>query len=783
MKLNSFRNRLLIFFLGLLALTSLITIIAVAHATNKNLKDITFKELQVAERVLLSLLEESSHQLRGRAELLANDFAFKKAMATKEEQTIISVLANHGDRINADLVLLMSETQEVVMTTHNVDALKSQFAKQQLNLATSDVLAVVEDNAYKIALVPIMAPDLIGWVGLGFKIDQLFLDSLKTTTNTDITLLFSAPGIKSRMKSTLPNHVTTASITENNSTNTKALAQTIQQLTDNEWLSRPVVILDESNQQLHVILSRSMHDTLQRYEPLRAQLILITSITLLLAAMATFFIAKGVTKPIELLVRSANRIANGEYTKPINLTTNNEFQMLGNTLNIMQEAVSDREMRIQHLAQYDGLTELPNRHHISTIISNRLLEKTPKLQFGLALVELTNLNQLKDVYGSEFSDELLKKVGGRLNALMRRGDFLGRNADIQFLLYFDSLDHKGIDKVIEKINLAFHSPFTSNEISVHIEIKSGLILCPQHGSTFDELLRRAQIALSKAQHSNQSFQLYQLGQDENHLRQIKITNRLIRAIQTNSFSLHYQPKYDLKKRKVTQVEALLRWEDEEMGRMFPDEFIPLAERSGNMTAISKLVLQEVLSQLVIWKEQNISLGISINLSGQDLIDKEFVRYFIDCFEASRVDASAIIVEVTETVMMADMDLAMENICLFNDANIALSMDDFGTGFSSLAQLKTLPVAELKIDKCLVTHLSHDVSDQKIVSSTISMAHHLGLSVIAEGVEDAEALKLLYKMECDSIQGYYLAKPMPVDDLEKWMATPPDHVVLIDALLG
>ena len=219
----------------------------------------------------------------------------------------------------------------------------------------------------------------------------------------------------------------------------------------------------------------------------------------------------------------------------------------------------------------------------------------------------------------------------------------------------------------------------------------------------------------------------------------------------------------------------MRWTDPELGEVYPDEFIPVAEQTGIITDISVIVLKQVLRQLKEWERAGVELTVCVNLSGADILQAGFVRHAIDSLRASGLDSSAIIMEVTETMMMADMDIALGNIREFELAGIRLAIDDFGTGFSSLAQLKMLPVQELKIDKSLILRLDQDSDDQKIVRSTIEMAHYLGLKVVAEGVENLASLRLLQAMGCDAVQGYYLARPMTAAALEGWLAEPPAQI--------
>lgn len=747
---------------------------AVLYATNNNITRLLKEELLVSERIFLTLLNDNSAQLKNRAEILADDFAFKNAVATNERDTVISVLANHANRINADMVLLVSKNKDIEVTSHNLSPMVKKLRERLDPNKSVDFLVISNSQPFLVVFVPVKTPDLIGWVGLGFSINQSLLDHLKGLTNQDITLIYQTTlNSENNTISTLKGNVQSkpnVSVDIN-----QYIKEMIKILSNGGQITRSFQLLKEENQQIIGILSSSIDEAMRSYNPMRIQMVLIGLISLAFAAIGAFLISKGVTRPINYLVKSAKRISNGDYSQPVHLSSSQEFNVLGSTLELMQQTVHEREGRIKHQSRHDMLTQLPNRYSIFSTINNRIAEKTANMQFGLGLLNIDNLPSLTDMYGSEFSDQLLKKVAERLSHSLRRGDIASRIGDMQFLIFFDGMSHSGIDKVADKLVKLIQQPINTNTITVNLEPSLGFVLCPQHGGIFDDLLRRAQIALQKCSAPKRFYSVYEIGQDEIHLRQIKVTHRLQYAIKNRSFQLYYQPKYDLKKGEINQLEALIRWTDTELGPMYPDEFIMLAEHSGDITKISSIVLDMVLEQLMSWRNNEQQLAISINLSGVDIAKKEFITDLISRFNETGLDSKLLVIEITETVMMVDLETSLSNLEKLKAAGFSISVDDFGTGFSSLSQLKVLPAAELKIDKSLILSLDESQSDQLIVRSTIEMGHHLGLRIVAEGVENIESAILLNNMGCDAIQGYYLAKAMPVIALEDWLKNPPDQL--------
>lgn len=319
--------------------------------------------------------------------------------------------------------------------------------------------------------------------------------------------------------------------------------------------------------------------------------------------------------------------------------------------------------------------------------------------------------------------------------------------------------------------------FKIGPISVEAEVRIGAVVYPDHGQRYDELMRRAGIALSVSHRQKDPFSLYQRGQDEIHLRKIHITNRLQEAVKTGNFRLLYQPQLDVKNEKIHQVEALVRWTDPSLGEVYPDEFIPLAERSGDISGITRWVFQRAIEQIAQWRSMNIDIGISINLSARDLKNEDFIDEIIGQIKQNELNNNDFIFEVTESAVMEDPESAIFNLQKIQAFGLQVAMDDFGTGFSSLSQLKSLPISKLKIDKSFILNIDTDKEDQKIVESTIAMAHHLKLQVIAEGVENLASLNILRDMGCDIIQGYHLSKPLPAEEFQQWLHQSPSAPAL------
>jgi EAL domain-containing protein (putative c-di-GMP-specific phosphodiesterase class I) len=289
------------------------------------------------------------------------------------------------------------------------------------------------------------------------------------------------------------------------------------------------------------------------------------------------------------------------------------------------------------------------------------------------------------------------------------------------------------------------------------------------------LLRRAEIALGLAKHEGRTVSLYREGSDEQHLRQLAIVGELRGAIDGHQFELAYQPKVDIAGRQVRHVEALLRWTHPELGRIGPDEFIPLAERAGLVTLLTRWVLERACLDMAAWRSAGFEHGVAINLSAIDLADADLAQVILSAVRRHVVPASAIIVEVTESAVLADLDQAIATLEALRAEGIRVSVDDFGTGQSSLAQLKRLPADELKIDKSFVLQLAPGSDDERIVESIVRLGHALGLKIVAEGVETADGLGVLANLRCDVAQGYFFSRPLAVNALLPWLREHADGI--------
>ncbi|WP_320825141.1 EAL domain-containing protein, partial [Reinekea sp.] len=731
----SFRSQLLLVFISLLGFTLIAELWAVSQAVDRATRVNTMRELEVAERVFDSLLEESREQQLFRTLHLSEDPAFRDAISTARLNTISSILINHGQRLGADMVVLLEPHHgDVTISTHS---LASTLPQLRAHLQTSNGpfsgLVIAEQQPFQLVMVPVLAPNLIAWVGMGFGIDKTLINRFRDISNADISLLYR--GDQTAMIGSISTTQTPTWTDFSNGSFDQLVGQFESQLNDRGNLSRQHLLLDGGRQQLTLVLSVSLTKAKLVFSEMETQIVLISALGLMLAALVTVVVARQLTAPINRLVRAAERIGLGDYQQLAVTRGSRELNVLSHTLNRMQRAIADREQHIRYQAQHDLLTGLPNRKQMTELFEQRRLDQ-PSAHFAVALIKVSNFDTLADAYGMGIVDQMLQQVGQRFASSSTASMTLGLIATDEFLLLSESFKRAAEDpelSFIDAVTLGFEQPFQCANLELQCQVRLGIVLCPAHADQFEDAVRRAHITLAEARRTDQRCLVYDAGQEARHLRQIKVTRRLQQALLNDGFSLLFQPQYDLKTKRVYSAEALIRWHDEELGAMFPDEFIPLAEESGVITQITEWVFTQALKQMVRWQAAGYRIGVSINLSAKDILKDEFIDSLIRQLDAHDCERSNLMLEITESALIADAEHALLNLQRLYDAGVHLAMDDFGTGYSSLVQLKSMPVHELKIDKSFVTNLCTDKADQQIVRSTIDMAHHLGLSVIAEGV--------------------------------------------------
>lgn len=430
---------------------------------------------------------------------------------------------------------------------------------------------------------------------------------------------------------------------------------------------------------------------------------------------------------------------------------------------------------IKHMAYYDSLTGLPNHVHFEELLQRALAEaRAGDRSLALLLLDLDRFREINDALGFDQGDLLLKDVGNRIRGALHENELAARLRGDEFAILLPAGDAERAAETARRILAVFEAPFVLGDITLDIGAAIGIALFPQHGAEVGQLMRHLDIAMRLAKKLEERYAFYAAERDEGSTRRLVLARELRGAIEKDELLLHYQPKIDMRAARVCGVEALVRWMHPERGMMPPDEFIPLAEHTGLIKPLTEWVLAAALRQSSVWRETGLKLPIAVNLSARNLRDAGLLDKMKQLLGAWHADAGWLEFEITESTIMDDPDGALAILTSLNDLGIALFVDDFGTGYSSLSYLQKLPVDAVKIDKSFVQNMLASADSAAIVRATITLAHDLGMKVVAEGIESQEMWDGLARLRCDVAQGYFIGKPMPAEQFQAWLVCSPWH---------
>jgi len=772
----SFANRIFLVIVGLVLLIQLVTVGASLDALRTDAHQKANANLAVGQHVFELLIADRAAQLSTAVRVLASDFAFKEAIATSDVATIQSVLANHGGRINADLMAFIASDGSVVASTHAFSGTlaageRAAFPFPQMLAAkggdaTTDAVLVPGAGAYQLVVTPVRAPELIGWVCIGFEINDALARSFKDLTNLDVS--FMPASRRKLLASTLSGDARAAMPAALQMAGEQHEAPVDVQVLGAEYLTLRSP-LPGAGGELVAVLQTSMDVALQGFHSLVKKELLFAALALVLAVVCARLVASGVTQPLRQLAEAARRIAAGFYSEPIAMQRQDEFGLVSTAFNDMQDGIARREAQIIHQAQHDGLTGLPNRLALRDRINVALARAVRNRDSGaLLLVDIVAFKAINDALGHHTGDSALQEVSRRLASLARAADTVARYGGNSFVLLLERTGEADAQQAARRILERFAETLRLPEAQVRIDLTVGVALFPTHGEDPETLLRRAEIAMYSARTAGQQTAVYAVGQDENHLRRLSLLNELAAALDKDELQIYYQPKMDLRSRRVRAAEALVRWAHPTRGMVPPDEFIALAEHSGLIGQLTQVVLRKVTRQMRAWSSLGLELNVSVNVSALDLADENFSGRVISLLREHDVHPALLTLEMTESTVINDVQKARAVMKRLRDAGVRFSIDDFGTGYSSLAQIRRLPLHELKIDKSFVMNLAGSQEDQLIVRSTIELAHSMSLVVCAEGIESSEVMELLAGMNCDIGQGFCISRPVPPEVFAQWL---------------
>ena len=768
--MKSLQNKIFLFFVILLLMVQSIAFWTLySGKKNQEAAEIN-NRLTTAKTIFTELFDRRLTYLSTFAETVAKDYGLKEVF-NEDTRSLLFALNNHRKRIDADLA--MTITAEGVINgqlqryfINGKDKIRQGAERntifrfnEWLGAGQAAHLYMIDDALYQLSLSPVtVGAKTLGWIAFGFEIDHRLASEFKKITDLTTDFIIKDEG-KWRLISIKPNNT-------NYNRALELAVQVIDNKTPDKYIATRTLINEFDDKELGVAMHGLRANFVALLQEQWWKFLFLAALTLLLSLTSAYFIAASISKPIKRLVTQAKVIASGDYQQKVSLKDKNEIGQLADEFNQMQAAVLLREEAITHSANHDPLTDLPNRNLLNKTI-NQLI--TQQQKFQVIHLNLSRLNDVNDTLGREVGDKVIKELASRLQHLHQKNNFkaLAHIGADEFVLL---AENRNVDEIITQLNVELEPTFNYQGISLHFQVRVGIAAYPEHATNAKSLLQMAVMALHSAKKQSKLVQIYHPDLDINTVERLNLINDLKQAIPAGELTLHFQPKMCLKTRKVTHAEALVRWEHPTLGMIPPDNFIYIAEQTGQIKALTRWVFITALAQYNAWKTQGIDLNIAINISAENLKESDFHQFIYQSMIAANVPAKKITLEVTESSVVEDPEAAIKVLAEFKDYGMKISIDDYGTGYSSLAQLKQLPVHELKIDKSFIQNIENDEDDRIIVRSTIELAHNMGLHVVAEGIEDEFALNWLSDHGCELAQGYYISKPKPAIDLTPWLLT-------------
>jgi diguanylate cyclase (GGDEF)-like protein len=773
MRIQRLQTRIIVFFVALLALVQVAAFIFVNAANSKNAHNKVEEELNVGQRVFARLLDQNAEKLKLSARVLAGDFAFREAIATHDDGTIASALANHGRRIGADAMMFVNLAGEVISDTLRPRSQARAFEYPALLGATPDAasasMEVLDGHAFQLVSVPVLAPLPIGWVVMGFAVDDFVASDLRQLTELQVSFALSEPGGWRVLASTL-DPVQQQSLASRMPGRTDGVSRLVMNVADVDYQAL-VIPLGGRDARIVAVLHRSLADALEAFERLRYTLIVLAALSLVLSIVGSIAVARNITRPLETLASAASRIELGDYSAPVNLQRADEIGVLAGSLNHMRGGIADREKRILKLAYEDPLTDLANRSRFADALEVALQNLAAQdargpLRLSILMMDLDRFKYVNDTLGHGVGDHVLREVSARLQRTVTSAECIARLGGDEFAILVTG--NSDFTDTARAIIQALEEPILFEGQPLDVGTSIGIAHFPEHGRDAQTLVRNADIAMYAAKRNKTGFAIYDPHYDTNQQEHLSLLGELRRAVERNELRLYYQPKVSLRSASISAVEALIRWEHPTRGLVPPALFIPFAEHTGYIKLLTRWVMREAVRQCGEWLREGLDLQVSVNISARDLMNRDLPEQVSALLTEHQVPAGLLCLEITESGFMEDPAHAQKVLDQLFELGVKLSIDDYGTGYSSLSYIMRLPVQELKIDRSFISRMAADEEISTIVRSTIDLGHNLGLKVVAEGVEDLSAWNALRKLGCDDAQGFFMSKPLDPRTLAYWI---------------
>jgi EAL domain-containing protein (putative c-di-GMP-specific phosphodiesterase class I)/GGDEF domain-containing protein len=761
MTLRLFRRlstRLAVLYAALFGVTLLLVSAGVYAAINRAAEKQVRSELEASGTVFDRVWSLRSDRLHEGAALLSRDFGFREAVATGDKVTIVSAMDNLRRRLDIDRAFILGVDGHVVgqdkgLTPAEILKLEAAFD------STDDPSGVITlgGKAYQAVSAPVLSPDLIGWVVFAVQLDEPEMSALErlSAIPLEAAVLEHQQAGWRNSNTPEPDAAAVSAFVD------KALAKTGERPEvlnhaggASVALARPLPTLS-ANDSAALLLRYPLALALAPYQPL----LIIVAVTGLLGLCVTgwgsWMLARGLTRPISALDAAAQRLQRGEDAH-VDIDSNDEIGRLAASFNTMATAIRDRERRITHLALHDEDTGLPNRRAIEQAIE--ALDDAQGVY--VAALGIQRFEHVRGAIGYAQAAQAVKRVGARLQSLLRGETVARLDADI-LAFTFKAPTPGAAEAVAAKLVERLEEPLRVGQDTIDVTLNLGLSPLAPGGEGPRHSLELANIGLDQARAAHRKVAFFDAQAYGDPASNLSLMSSMLGALENGEIELFHQPKLDMRSHTVTGVEALVRWRHPVRGLLSPDVFIHMAEETGHIRTLTEWVVRQAIEDQKALARAGYPVAVAVNISGRTLGESDFADFAV----ARAAEACGQLgFEITETAVIENPELALAMLDRFAEAGIAISIDDYGVGLSSLAYLKQIRGQELKIDKSIVQGVTESQRDSLIVRSTIDLAHSLGFKVTAEGIETEDVFAVLAAMGCDQAQGYLIGKPMALGDL-------------------
>jgi predicted signal transduction protein with EAL and GGDEF domain len=768
---KSLRTRLTVLYAALFGAAMILVSLAVYGAISANAERTVRDELTATGAVFDQVWALRSGRLQDGAGLLARDFGFRSAVASRDQQTIASALDNLKARLNVDIAFMV----DVDGVPTGGDARLLAPAAMRMAGTLDDTIAsgvlTLGETSYQAIAAPILSPTLTGWVVFARRLDQREMNALEQLSAIPIqaTVLHRnrdawVPGSDLRA---ISNPAALSKLIDQTLA-AKSAHPTQVQIDEQQGPSIAVVkrlAAIDGGAPAVLLLRYPLAQAMEAYRPVLAWILITGLLGIALVVTGSWFLARSLTRPVQALTEAVRRLQAGERSHA-EVQTSDEIGVLAMGFNEMAAEIADREARILHQARHDSETDLPNRRAYEQTVEAMIARCAPGQHVVAVSIGIDRFEHVRGAIGYGPATALIAEVGRRAAAQAPDGDVARLATSMLGLVFFARSEDAAWARLAGMIDAVAAPVEVDGSAVVDVHVNIGMAVLGVHAQDAGALVERAGIAMGQARAARQKVAVFDAVAYGDPAANLSLMSEMLGALHSGAMDLFYQPKFDLRSRRVESVEALVRWHHPVRGMLPPDLFIPMAEETGHIRALTDWVLARAIADQDLMLKAGHAMAVSINISGRLLSDMEFADRALEAAAAAK---GPLCFEITETAVIDNPRAALEVIERFAGAGIAVSIDDYGSGLSSLAYLKQIRADELKIDKAFVLTIDSNPKDALLVRSTIDLAHSLGMKVTAEGVETAAAMQMLALMGCDVAQGYLIARPTALNELLTFLA--------------